>query len=58
MRRLETRQLAHQLVELGVGDLRAVVHVVALFVVADERAELGDAFGGRRHVAVGPKADG
>ena len=37
VRRLERRELAHERVELGVGDLRGVVEVVALFVVADAR---------------------
>ena len=46
MRLLERRELAHQRVELGVGDLGSVVDVVPLFVVADQGAELGDAFGG------------
>ena len=36
MRGLESPELAHQRVELGVGDLGRVVDVVALFVVADD----------------------
>jgi hypothetical protein len=43
--RLEPLELAHQRVELGVGDLRIAQDVVALFVVADLTAELVDAFG-------------
>ena len=47
MRLLERAQLAHERVELGVGDLGIVVDVVALFVVADQLAKFADAFGGR-----------
>jgi hypothetical protein len=34
---LELQELAHQVVELGVGRSRLVGDVVELFVVADER---------------------
>ena len=37
----QRRELAHQLVEFGVGDLGLVVAVVALAVVPDLRGELG-----------------
>ena len=40
---LEVAQLAHQLVVLGVADLRLVEHVVAVRVVVDLLAELLDA---------------
>ena len=43
MLRLEPLELAHQRVELGVGDLRRVEDVVALFVMANQAAELVDA---------------
>ena len=36
----QRRELAHQRVELGVGDLRIVVAVVALAVVPDLQSEL------------------
>jgi hypothetical protein len=39
-------KLAHESVELGVGDLRRVVHVVALFVMADESSQFVSALGG------------
>jgi hypothetical protein len=39
---LEPLQLLHQLVELGVADLRLVGDVVALFVVANLAAEFCD----------------
>ena len=41
--RLELAQLAHQRVELGVGDLGLVEHEVALVVVLDQLAQLRDA---------------
>ena len=41
---LEPLELVQQRVELLVGDLRGVVNVVALFVMPDRGAELGDAF--------------
>jgi hypothetical protein len=44
--RFETLERLHELVELGVRDLRRVQNVVALFVVTNKGAELGDAFGG------------
>ena len=40
LRGLDGAQLAHQVVVLGVGDLRAVQLVVALVVVDDQGAEL------------------
>ena len=40
---LELQELAQQIVELRVTDLRLVGDVIALFVVADEPPELGDA---------------
>ena len=40
---LERVELAHQLVEVGVGDLGRVEHVVAVGVVIDLRAQLVDA---------------
>ncbi len=43
---LEILQLAQERVELGVGDLRVLVDVVALFVMADLLAKLFDAGGG------------
>ena len=47
---LQRLQLAKQRVVLGVGDLRRIEHVVAVVVVADQRAQLGGAllglFGG------------
>ena len=43
---LEPLELVHQRVELGVGDLRLVEDVVALFVVANQSPEFCDAFGG------------
>ena len=59
MLRLELAQLAHERVELGVGDLGLVEDEVALVVVLDELAQLRDAFddcfGGRalRQRAIG-----
>ncbi len=52
MVRLDDSQLADELVELGVGDLRRVELVVALVVVGDELAQ----FLGPRH-RVGPVSD-
>ncbi len=50
MRGLERDQLAHQRVELGVGDLGGVADEVELLVAADLAPELVDALGGRgRH---------
>ena len=46
MRVFERFELVHQRVELGVGDLRVVVNVVALFVMANEGTELVDALRG------------
>jgi hypothetical protein len=43
---LEGLQLAQQRVELGVGDLRRIVNVVELFVMADAFAERSDPCGG------------
>ncbi len=43
---LEILELAQQRIELGVGDLRRGVDVVALFVMADLSAELVYAGGG------------
>jgi hypothetical protein len=43
MRGLELGELAHERVELGVGDLRGVVQVIAIFVVSDQLAKPGDA---------------
>ena len=51
MRGFERLQLAHQRVELGVGDFGRGVDVVELFVTADFPAELLDAFGGSHDVA-------
>ena len=51
MRLLEGHELAHEAVELGVGDLRAVLHVVEPLVAAQLVAQLFDARsrrGGRR----------
>ncbi len=48
MRRLEVRQLTHERVELGVGDLRRAVDVIQLLVMANQAAELLKAFF-RRH---------
>jgi hypothetical protein len=39
---LETQELAHQIVELRVADLRLVGDVIELFVMTDETLELGD----------------
>ncbi len=43
MLRLEFPQLLHELVELGVADLRLVEHEVAVLVIGDLRAQLLDA---------------
>ena len=40
----ELLQLVHELVELGVGDLRIVEHVVAVFVVPNFIAQRFDLF--------------
>ena len=40
---LERLELVQKPIEFFVGDLRIVVDVVALFVVADESAKFGDA---------------
>ncbi len=42
MRGFQRDQLVHQLVELGVADLRIVEHVIAVFVVADLVAQRVD----------------
>jgi hypothetical protein len=47
VRRLERRQLAHERVELGVGDLGCVVQVVLNFVMSNQLSELRDTFGGK-----------
>ena len=55
--RFELAQLARQQVEVGVGDLRVVLLVVALVVVGDERAERRHPLGGVdrfRRNGVGP----
>jgi hypothetical protein len=46
MRRFERRQLAHERVELCVGDLGCVVQVVLDFVMSNQLSKLGDTFGG------------
>ena len=46
VRGFERAELAHERVELGVGDLRRVALVVQRFVVANLIAERGDAVGG------------
>ena len=51
MLRLEPLELVQQPIELLVGDLRVVVDVVALFVVADVVAKLSDAGEGIRSLA-------
>ena len=48
---LEILELAQQRIELGVGDLRRGVDVIALFVMADLLAELVDAGRGIHGVA-------
>ena len=45
---LEPLELLHQGVEFGVRDLRVVQDVIALFVITDEQAELGNPVS-RRH---------
>ena len=47
----ELLELAHERVELDVGDLRIVQDVVALFVMANETPKLVDSFGWR-HMAI------
>jgi hypothetical protein len=49
MGRLERRQFTHERVELRIGNLRRVVDEIALFVVANQAAELADAFTGGGH---------
>ena len=56
MRRLERAELAHQRVELGVGDARIVEHVVAVVVRLDLADELGVAALGGGGVVIGERA--
>ncbi len=43
VRLFELPQLAHELVELGVGDFRILKVVIALFVMPDQVAKVGNA---------------
>src|SRR5260221_13154859 len=51
MLRLEPLELVHQLVEVGVRNLRIVEHVIAIFVMPDFLAQDFDflLYGGTRH---------
>jgi hypothetical protein len=46
VRGLERKELAHERVKLGVGNLGAVLLVIQDFVMADQITKLGDAAGG------------